>query len=67
MNAGAVYADAWSSLPSDHLTVEELGGPLFAERECDLCDLSEDASEAVLTAGAILQAYLDDATRLPEA
>ncbi len=72
-----MYIDAWSmSLPeesalvgADRCTEPPLSarGSLFELSECDLSDLPEDAQDAVLLAGALLQAYLEAGRRLAEA
>lgn len=71
-----MYVDAWSvglrddSSAGHSADFFELGlihGDLLGLRECDLADLSEDAQDAVLLAGTLLLAYLDEARRLPQA
>jgi hypothetical protein len=71
-----MYMDAWNVDPLDADYQMAVGSPLrslspgeslFATRECDLSDLPADAADAVSAAGAILQAYIENAIRQPRA
>lgn len=68
--------DAWtinvrdessSGVPAGFFEPGLMQDDLLEMRACDLANLSEDARDAVLLAGALLLAYLDEARRLPEA
>jgi hypothetical protein len=75
-----MYVDAWRISLPDEASLSSpaeadrsldlplaVGGSLFELRECDLADLPEDAKDAVLLAGALLVAYLEEGHRLPQA